>query len=70
MSGGGQTCREQGHAHVVTARRVNHSAFSGYRATPSEYSEVRCIDTGARWRTKAAYADDLPDAKPPPRGYR
>lgn len=57
----------------VIARRVNHSAFSGYRATPSAYSEVVCghpspvhrktgaAYEGSRWRTKAAYVNTLPD---------
>lgn len=48
-----------------TARLCNHSAFSGYRWTPSEYSEIVC-DTrhggcGARWRTKAAYVATIPN---------
>jgi len=37
----------------------NRSAFSGYRWTPSGYSQVRCHACGAVWRTRAAYANDL-----------
>lgn len=45
--------------HVVTALRCNYSAFNGHHYTPSDYSEIRCLDTGTVWRTKAAYVDDL-----------
>jgi hypothetical protein len=45
---------------IVTVLRANYSAFSGYRWTPSDYSEVRCRRCGARWRTKASYVDRLP----------
>lgn len=56
----------------VSARRCNYSAFNGYQRTPSEYSEVMCghpdrshrkdgTGEGSRWRTTAAYVDDLPD---------
>jgi hypothetical protein len=63
---GGEACRfhvndKTSVHHVVTARRRNYSAFNGYHCTPSEYSEVRCLVTGARWRTKAAYVDQLRD---------
>ena len=47
---------------VVECRNHNHSAFNGYRMTPSAYSQVRCLECRARWRTKAAYVDDLPAA--------
>jgi hypothetical protein len=46
---------------VVTTRRANYSAFNGYHRTPSDYSEVRCTACSKRWRTKAAYVDQLPD---------
>lgn len=46
----------------VVTRRGNYSAFSGYRFTPSKYSDVRCTKCGARWRTDAAYVSSLPDA--------
>ena len=53
---------------VVLQRRCNHSAFNGYRWTPSDYSDVQCVaeqgGCGARWRTKAAYVDQLPDSHP------
>lgn len=50
---------------VVVQRRCNHSAFNGYRRTPSPYSRVECTALGcaAAWRTKALYADRLPDAR-------
>jgi hypothetical protein len=50
-------------AWYVTAYRCNHSAFNGYRYTPSDYSEVECRSIyggcGVRWRTKARYADEV-----------
>ena len=62
---GGIACRDLTHRPfwVVVQRRYNESAFSGYRRTPSEYSEVRCtVDRCTSvWRTKAAYVDELPD---------
>lgn len=78
----GEACQKHGREWwFVVARKVNYSAFNGYHATPSDYSEVRCGHpapeghrtrgvqyAGARWRTKAAYVDDLPDEeqwKPP-----
>lgn len=47
---------------VVEVRNGNYSAFSGYRFTPSDYSQVRCTRCGSRWRTKAGYVAGLPDA--------
>ena len=61
---GGAACRAKDHRHVVVDRNCNYSAFNGYRQMWSRYSLIRCIDTGALWRTAAAYADDLPDARP------
>lgn len=46
---------------VVMQRCCNHSAFSGYRRTPSAWSSVRCLTCGAWGRTKAAYVEQLPD---------
>ena len=45
----------------VIQRRCNHSAFSGYHYTPSEYSSIRCLRCGAVWRTKAEYVWALAD---------
>ena len=45
----------------VTQRHCHHSAFSGYRRTPSEYSTVLCEGCGAVGRTKAGYVALLPD---------
>lgn len=64
---GGGACGDglRGHpagAVRVLTRRGNHSAFSGYRFTPSDYSSCRCLTCGAYWRTNAAYVDALPDA--------
>jgi len=47
----------------VWQRRCNHSAFSGYRETPSDYSAVRCRVCHGSWRTKADYVLALPDGK-------
>lgn len=47
---------------VVVQRQCNHSAFSGYYWTPSEYSEVLCLNCDAIGRTKADYVFDLRDA--------
>jgi len=38
---------------VVTTRKANFSAFNGYRRTPSDYSELRCLDCGHFWRSKS-----------------
>lgn len=47
----------------VFQRKCNHSAFNGYRRTPSDYSTVQCQAPGCgrTWRTKAAYVDEIPD---------
>jgi hypothetical protein len=57
-------CRNRAHrpAWRVEVRRANYSAFNGYRRTPSAYSQLRCGECGAVWRTKAAYVDETPDA--------
>jgi len=47
---------------VVTQRYCNHSAFSGYQHTPSDWSAVRCLECHATWRTKAPYVVRLRDA--------
>ena len=39
--------------------KCHHSAFSGYRWTPSDYSSVSCQSCGAVGRTKANYVLDL-----------
>lgn len=46
---------------VVTQRCCNHSAFSGGRPVPSDYSEVWCLSCQRAWRTTARYVDDLRD---------
>lgn len=62
------TCKSKAHRSrwVVTERTANRSAFSGYRLTPSAYSEVRCLHADHQdppvWRTKADYVPGLPDA--------
>lgn len=55
---------QRGHraAWRVTVRKANYSAFNGGRRTPSAYSEIACGTCGRRWRTRAAYVDQLPDA--------
>lgn len=68
MSGGwgcrctGTTAEKRANWRVVT-RKANHSAFSGYRRTPSQYSQIICIRCNALWRTKAKYVDELADHK-------
>ena len=60
---GGTACKNPAHRDSwrVLQRKRNHSAFNGGRMTPSMYSEVCCGACGHRWRTKAAYVDQLPD---------
>jgi len=62
-------CEERGksptrRAWGVAQRRCNHSAFNGYRWTPSDYSDVVCLVCGGHGRTKADYTAVLPDVKP------
>lgn len=47
---------------VVVDRLCNHSAFNGYRYTPSDYSHIKCLTCGKCGRTKAKYVSELPDA--------
>lgn len=49
----------------VAQRKCNHSAFSGYHYTPSDYSSIHCLSCQRAWRTKAGYVDSLPNL---PRG--
>lgn len=51
----------------ITHYRHNHSAFSGYRETPSRYSEIHCRKCGRFWRTKAKYVTRIPLAFPDPK---
>jgi hypothetical protein len=46
----------------VYQRHCNHSAFSGYKETRSQYSGLCCDKCRAHWRTKADYVHDLADA--------
>lgn len=39
--------------------RCNHSAFNGYRRTPSNYSSLQCLICTRVWRTKAEYVDEI-----------
>jgi len=59
---GGDACRNREHSDhwVVTQYRCNHSAFSGYHRTYSDYSEVWCPVCPRAWRTKASYVNTLP----------
>lgn len=59
---GGRACPQRTHrgSWRVAVRKANYSAFSGYRRTPSDYSEVACLACRSRWRTKAAYVNALP----------
>lgn len=40
--------------------KCNFSAFNGYKRTPSDYSLVHCTVCGGLWRTKAAWAGQIP----------
>lgn len=67
---GGPTCSCPEAAKPVSERawfvyqyKCNHSAFNGYHRTPSDYSSVGCRKCNTVWRTKAAYADELPEAE-------
>lgn len=48
---------------AVTQRRSNRSAFNGYHETYSDYSAIVCLSCGHGGRTKAAYVDELPNAR-------
>lgn len=56
-------CKDRG-AHraaiVVLQRNQRRSAFDGYRAMYSDYSELFCGVCESLWRTKAAYVADYP----------
>lgn len=60
-SAGYPACKCRPRTVVVTVRKANYSAFSGYHYTPSDYSEVACTTCGSSWRTKAKYVDRAPD---------
>lgn len=58
----GPICPKCGSRRVkVVQRMCNHSAFNGYRYTPSDYSEVRCQECEWPWRTKAKYVSSIGD---------
>ena len=46
---------------VISQYRCNHSAYNGYRRTPSEWSRLTCRNEHCDGcgRSKAAYVDDL-----------
>lgn len=63
---GGEACKCPERQKPVGERRwecwaykCNHSAFNGYRYTPSDYSSVHCVACNALWRTKADWAGEL-----------
>lgn len=59
---GGESCKLHpggSEQHVVTQYMSNRSAFNGYHETPSAWSEIFCLETSNRWRTRAAYVQDL-----------
>lgn len=62
---GSTACRCRPRSIRIIEYRMNHSAFSGYRATTSDYSCVQCNTCGAVWRTKAAYVDSFVTRKDP-----
>lgn len=50
-----------GGAWRILHYKHNHSAFSGYRETDSDYSEILCLECHRTWRTKAKYVSTLPE---------
>ncbi len=67
-SGGYTVCADGVRGHPLDKVNVviwhgNFSAFNGYTFTPSDYSALRCTACGAYWRTKAAYVEEIDDAK-------
>lgn len=64
MSRGACSCAKGARRWVVSMRKHNRSAFNGYRRTPSDYSQVWCLACFTTWRSKGAYVDELPDARP------
>lgn len=48
----------------VRQRNCNHSAFSGYHETPSQYSGLVCLECHHTWRSKAGYVKSIADLKP------
>ena len=59
----GKTCVCDKTKRRVINRNHNHSAFSGYAYSFSEYSKVICIDCGQTWQTKSKYVLALPGLK-------
>lgn len=62
---GGIACKCRPRDAEVVVYKGNYSAFNGYRFERSDYSEVRCRTCGTRWRTRAAWVDEAPSARPP-----
>lgn len=54
-AGSGRVCDAPIEEWRVTTHKGNYSAFSGYRFTPSDYSQLTCKRCGTFWRTKADY---------------
>ncbi len=50
---------------AVTQLKCNHSAFNGYRETPSDRSSVKCQEKhcGNSWRTYSDEVYKLPEHK-------
>lgn len=45
----------------VNQRQCNHSKFNGGHYTPSDWSEIVCLECGRSWRTKAKAVDSIAD---------
>ncbi len=43
----------------IVTYHANYSAFSGYRKTASDYSELECKVCGHLWRSKADYVEEI-----------
>lgn len=65
---GGQVCKCRPRRLWIIQYQCNHSAFNGYRWTPSDYSTVICRTCKTVWRTKAAYVDG-PEATMAPENW-
>jgi hypothetical protein len=55
-------CNHKEHWRVLR-RHWTRSAFDGYKKRWSKYSDVVCLKCVTLWRTKAAYVEELEDAK-------
>lgn len=62
-----QGSNERPRQWFVTRRNKVQSAFNGYRAEWSPYSDVHCRVCGEYWRTKASFVANLQNCEYFPR---